>query len=205
MSERGSVTHWIEQLKAGDRTAAQKLWERYFEKLLRLARARVRRVSRRMADEEDVVLSAFNSFFAGVEHGRFAKLDDRDNLLRLLLVITARKAHDLAQHERRQKRGGPGTADKPAQPPTGTTVSTDQALASILDRGPTPLFAAQVADECRRLLDCLDDEQQSVAVWKMEGYTNEEIAAKLGCAVATVERRLRSIRGAWEKDVDLGP
>jgi DNA-directed RNA polymerase specialized sigma24 family protein len=64
---------------------------------------------------------------------------------------------------------------------------------------PTPEFAAQVAEECQRLLDMLpDDELCSIAVWKMEGHTNEEIAGLLGCAVPTVERRLRLIRKCWE-------
>jgi DNA-directed RNA polymerase specialized sigma24 family protein len=66
---------------------------------------------------------------------------------------------------------------------------------------PTPEFAAQAAEEYRRLLERLGDDQlRSIAVWKMEGYTNEEIAARLGCAVATVERRLHLIRKIWEGD-----
>ena len=57
-----------------------------------------------------------------------------------------------------------------------------------------------MAEECQRLLEMLGDDQlRSVALWKMEGYTNEEIAGKLGCAVATVERRLRLIRRIWQQ------
>src|SRR5262249_22795994 len=66
----GSVTRWIDELKAGEDAAVQPLWERYFARLVRLARAKLR-VARRGAseDEEDAALSAFNSFCAGVARG----------------------------------------------------------------------------------------------------------------------------------------
>ena len=63
----------------------------------------------------------------------------------------------------------------------------------------TPDFAVQVAEEYQLLLAGLEDDTlRSIAVWKLEGYTNEEIAGKLDCSVATVERKLRRIRNAWE-------
>ena len=84
----------------------EKLWRRYFEALVRLARDRLRGAPRAMADEEDAALDAFDSFVRGAARGRYPRLDDRDDLWRLLVVITERKAIDQAQHERRQKRGG---------------------------------------------------------------------------------------------------
>jgi hypothetical protein len=64
---------------------------------------------RGMADEEDVALSAFDSFCRGAEQGRFPQLSDRDDLWRLLFVITERKAIDLVNHEKAQKaRRRPG-------------------------------------------------------------------------------------------------
>ena len=71
----------------------------------------------------------------------------------------------------------------------------------IADPEPTPAFAAQVAEECRRLLERLDSaELRDVALRKVEGYGNEEIATQLGCGLRTVERRLRLIRGIWEQE-----
>jgi len=99
MSSAGSVTAWIGALKAGDHAAAQKLWERYYEQLVRLAREKLGGARRRAADEEDVVQSAFDSFCRGAGQGRFPQLRDRDNLWPLLIVITERKAFDLVQHE----------------------------------------------------------------------------------------------------------
>src|SRR5262245_60587 len=101
-----SVTQWIDRLKAGDPDAAQKLWERYFRRLVGLARKKLRSAPRRAADEEDVALSAFDSFCRNAEQGRFPQLLDRDSLWRLLVVFTARKSAHLRRDEGRQKRGG---------------------------------------------------------------------------------------------------
>jgi DNA-directed RNA polymerase specialized sigma24 family protein len=198
MSSEGSVTRWVDQLQAGDRAAAQDLWERYFQRLVGLARAKLQGHARRAADEEDVALSAFDSFCRGAEQHRFPQLDDRDNLWRLLVVITTRKAAHLVQHDRRQKRGGGEVHDEAAV--LGLTGSWDepQGLEAVIGKEPTPECAAQVAEECQRLLGRLGDVQlRSIAVWKMEGYTNAEIATKLGCVPSTIERKLRLIRNRW--------
>ena len=196
----GSVTQWIHQLQAGDRAAAQELWNRYFQRLVGLARCKLQGAQRRAADEEDVVLSAFESFFRGAEQGRFPRLDDRDNLWRLLVVITERKAWNLVQHERRQKRGG-GEMRRESGPADGEDSLAEAGINEFASREPTPEMAAQVADECRRLLELLGDATlRSVAVWKMEGYTNAEIADKLGCVPVTVERKLQLIRRVWANE-----
>jgi RNA polymerase sigma factor (sigma-70 family) len=189
MASQGSVTRWIDQLQAGDRAAAQPLWERYFHRLVALARRKLLGAKARGADEEDVALSAFDSFWRGLKRGRFPDLQDRDNLWKLLVVLTARKASDLMRHERRLKRGGAQTA------------GADQELAEVSGQEPSPDFAAEYADNCQRLLDLLgDDELRTVALSKMEGYTTEEIAGRLNCAQRTIERKLRLIRSIWEKE-----
>ena len=116
MSSSGSVTHWINLLKGGDAAAVQRLWEAYFPRLVGLARKKLREAPRRAADEEDVALSAFDSFCRAAGQDRFPQLHDRLDLWQLLVLLTARKASDLAQHERRQKRGGGAVLDEAALP-----------------------------------------------------------------------------------------
>jgi DNA-directed RNA polymerase specialized sigma24 family protein len=194
MPSKGSVTGWLGQAQAGEAEAAQELWQRYFGRLVAIARGKLLGSPRGMADEEDVALSAFDSFYRGVEQGRFPKLNDRNNLWSLLVVITARKAGKLKRDQSRQKRGGAPEADAAPR-------KDDLAVDELLGREPSPEFAAQVAEECQRLLDgLLDDTARTIALCKMEGYTNEEIAAKLDCAPRTVERKLGVIRGRWEQE-----
>jgi DNA-directed RNA polymerase specialized sigma24 family protein len=193
VADEGSVTDWIGQLKAGDSAAVERLWGRYFERLVGLARDQLRGTPRRAADEEDVALSAFDSFCRGAEHGRFPELLHRDNLWRLLVTITLRKAHDLRRAERRRKRGG-------GEVLTESELAVEAGLEQLVSHEPSPELAAQVAEQCRLLLGCLDDPAlQSLALWKMEGYTNDELAARLGCGLRTVERKLRLIRQLWRE------
>ena len=194
MPSPGSVTTLIEHLQAGDHEAAQPLWERYYPRLVGRARERLRGTPRRFADEEDVALSAFDSFCRGVEQGRFPQLKDRDGLWALLVLITVRKAADLVQYNRRERRGGgqvrgdSAWAGRDGDPGAG-------GLNGIEAGDPTPDVAAQLAEEFQRLLDRLDsDELRRIAVWKLEGYTNAEIAGRLGCAEVSVRRRLKLIR-----------
>jgi DNA-directed RNA polymerase specialized sigma24 family protein len=193
MSADDSVTQWLERLQCGDAGAAERLWGRYFPRLVSLARARLGQAPRRAADEEDVALSAFDSFCRGAEQGRFPRLADRDGLWRLLMTITARKALRLLRHEGQQKRGGGR--------PAGGAGDVAGFLGEALSREPTPEMAAQVADECRRLLDALKGpELASLAVWRMEGLSVEEISTRLGCAQSTVKRKLRLIRSIWKQE-----
>jgi DNA-directed RNA polymerase specialized sigma24 family protein len=190
--DQGSITHMINLLKAGDGEAACQLWGRYFQRLVDLARVHLSSIPRRASDEEDVAISVFDSLFRRAERGQFARLDDRGDLWQLLYVLTVRKAVNLAHHERRGRRGG------------GKVVAVSDlagfAPEDILDREPTPELAAQVADECRKLLASLEDETlKLVAQWKMEGYTNAEIARRIGCIEQTVERKLRTIRRIWSE------
>jgi DNA-directed RNA polymerase specialized sigma24 family protein len=194
MPDPGSVSELVERLEAGDHEAAQPLWERYYPQLVALARKHLRGTSRRVADEEDVALSAFDSFCRRVEQGRFPQLKDRTGLWALLMLITVRKAADLVHYNRRERRGsGQVRGDSALGSPDGATGA--DGLAQVAAADPTPDVAAQLAEEFRNLLERLgSDELRSIAVWKLEGYTNAEIAGRLGRAEVSVGRRLRLIR-----------
>jgi DNA-directed RNA polymerase specialized sigma24 family protein len=199
MSSLGSVSRWLDLLKSGQPQAAQPLWERYFQQMVALARGRLQGAVRRVADEEDVALSAFASFCRGAEAGRFPQLTDRDDLWKLLVVITARKAADLVVRQRRLKRGGGQVRGDSALMGSAEAGETPRGIEDIIGNEPTPDFAAQVAEEHQSLLAALgDDTLRQVALWKMEGYTNEEIAKKLAWSLAKVERKLGLIRRTWK-------
>lgn len=188
MSSDGSVTSWIHALTEGNDDVAQNLWERYFGRMVELARNKLRASVRRAADEEDVALSAFHSFCQAATAKRFPRLANRDDLWQILVMLTARKALDQRKHDQRKKRAEAST--KPLD---------DAALGSIIGEDPDPAFAALIADEFRNLLEKLGDpELKQIALRKLEGYSNDEIAAQLDCTVRTVGRRLAMIRDLWE-------
>jgi RNA polymerase sigma factor (sigma-70 family) len=172
----------------GDPQAMQAIWERYYRRLLSVARDKLRASGRRaIADEEDVAQNAFFSLYRGMEKGRFPLLNDRESLWKLLFVITARKAADQLQHDHRKKRAG--------------THSDLEMIEHVIGDEPTPEFAAQLVEQYERLLDLLgDDSLRKVAVWRMEGFSNDEIAVKLDCSRSTVARKVATIRVIWDKE-----
>ena len=192
----GTVTRLIADLKEGDEAAAADLWALYFGRLIGLARARLGRSARAVADEEDVALSAFRSLCMGAAAGRFDLLRDRADLWKLLVVLTARKAIDQVRWEGRARRGG-GRVVAEADLGDGSS-ETPPSIDQIVRTEPTPEFAALLAEEYRRRLDSLgDDTLRRVAELRMDGYSNDEIAASLGVVPRTVVRKVNMIRDAW--------
>jgi DNA-directed RNA polymerase specialized sigma24 family protein len=194
-----SVVGWWERLQAGDEDAVRQLWDRYFPRLVGLARERLRGLPHgAAADEEDAALSAFDSVCRRARRGDFPDVQDRDSLWRLLMTVTARKVARLVRDQNRQKRGGGRAAGEPARDEPG-------AGASVIDRvagsQQPPDLQAEVSEEFDLLLDRLgDDGLRRIALWKLDGHSNAEICGLAGCAPATVERRLALIRRIWEQE-----
>jgi len=198
VSSEGSISRWIEEIKRGSPDAAEVIWEHFFPQLVQLAQGKLRGLPGRMADEEDVALSALDSFCRGAQRGRFPDLADRQGLWRLLFQITIHKVAELARHERRQIRGGGRVQGESALDGSGSAPG-GHGLSQIAGDVVSPEFAAIMADQCRRLLQCLEPDLQSLALAKMEGYSNEELAQRTGRSLRTVERRLHLIRRKWEE------
>jgi DNA-directed RNA polymerase specialized sigma24 family protein len=199
MLSDGSVSRQLVKLKLGDHAAVRSLFQGYFQRLVDLARQKLTGNARRAADEEDVALAAFARVCRRAEQGRLPDVHDRDDLWRLLVLLTVRMAIDQVRHESRQKRGG---SARNGHRTAATVVSDwDTCLDQIPSRQPPPDFVAQVAEECEHRLAALDDaELRSIATWKTEGFTNREIASELGCVLRTVERKLQAIRRCWSDD-----
>jgi DNA-directed RNA polymerase specialized sigma24 family protein len=197
--DEGSVTLGIGALRAGDPLAARELWRRHSEALVRLARARLR--ARVVAAEEDVAPRAFDSSDAGVARGRFPGIADRDDLWRRLVTLTARTATSQLHRESRPKRGG-GRGVRESALAAGPEPEADD-LAQVIGPEPGPEFAAMVAEACRRRLGGRPDEApRTVARMKLEGYTDDEVADRLGCGGQTITRELAVIRKAWLAEED---
>ena len=194
-----SVTAWIADLKQGQQEAAQKLWQRYCQRLVEMARHKLGHASRRVSDEEDIALMAFHRLCEAVEKGKFSQLNDRDDLWQILLVITERKVIDHVRALKRKKRGSGKVRGE------SVFLKLDQeemsrGIERVMDSEPTPEYAVLAIEQCRELLEMLPSKQlRQIALWKLEGWKNREIAEKLGCITETVERKLRGIREIWSE------
>ena len=192
-SQDDSVSHWLNSLQAGERTSISRIWERYFHQMANLARKKLRHVPSRAADEEDVALSAFDSFCKGMEQGRFPDLRNRDDLWSLLAVLTLRKAINLIKSESTRKRGGDVTA-----------LTDDRILKELMDNEPPPDVTVAMNEECLALLDRLpDDRFRTLVLMKLEGRTNEECSQELSRTRATIQRMLNLVRHTWKQETIL--
>jgi RNA polymerase sigma factor (sigma-70 family) len=196
-----SVSEWLGQLKSGEAEAAQKLWDRYSQELIGLARRKLEHAPRSAADEEDVAQSVFTSICSAAAAGRIREVKTRDDLWWLLLAITKHKVVNHIRRETAQKRGG-GQVRNEADLGGSGNGSTPFALDNILVQSPTPEFLLTLRDEFDRLLGLLrDDRFRSIAVSRVEGYTVPEIAEKLGISCRAVERKLQLIRAKWSQEL----
>ncbi|MGZ0171082.1 MAG: ECF-type sigma factor [Planctomycetales bacterium] len=198
--DASDVTGLIQRVRTGDEIAAQELWNRYSEQIVEVARRSLKDSSRRVQDEEDVAIIAFKSLLAGITAGRFPELDHRDQLWRMLMVITTRKAEAAIEKDHRQKRGGGDVRGDSAVMLHENDSSVLGGFDRLASENPAPDIAAVLADQTQQLLASLPDETaQRVAALKIEGFTHQEIADKLDVNTRTVERRLKQIRELWQK------
>jgi DNA-directed RNA polymerase specialized sigma24 family protein len=195
----GSISLWLEEVKDGNDDAARQLWTRYFPMLVAIARRRLGGIPCRLEDEEDIALSALNCFCRAADAGRLPDLNDRHGLWRLLCRITHQKTVDVIR--RATARGGDAVVWNLHNPVDNSDLPI---VAVLAEDAPAADVAEMMADEMRRLLQMLPhDELRAIAIAKMDGYTNLEIADKLGCAMRTVERRLSYIRTIWRNACEV--
>ena len=196
MTNTSSIYRWMMAARVGDSAAVGELWHQFSKRMESLARRwLVRMHAPAVFDEEDVTVSAFESFRRALQKGHYDHLCGRDELWRLLATITIRKAGEYLDAEQTIRRGG-----------KCLIVSLDQSgagnAATLPEISPEPEVALMMTEECRRLLDLLGDaELEAVVMWKLEGLTNEEIAYEIGYSRRSVQRMLNRIRDVWRHEV----
>jgi RNA polymerase sigma factor (sigma-70 family) len=169
----------------GDQQAADELFLRYAERLLALARSRLSAKLSRHVDPEDVVQSAYRSFFVGARDGRFV-LRQSGDLWRLLVAITVHKLHHKVEHHTAGKR----TIHRESQ-------DDDRLLTlqgEVLSREPTPEQAAALADTLQHVFQGLEPRQRHMIELRLQGYQLEEIARSVRRSERTVRRVLEQIK-----------
>lgn len=190
-----SITHFFQELRAGNRSAADRLWEHYCPRLLGLARKTLGHRGRRGADAEDAAQSAFISFWQRAERGDFLGDLHRDNLWNLLGLITVRKALKQLERQNAQKRGGGKVLNE------ASLAAANEGQGFRLEDALGNLSAPDFDLFCQDLLLLLDEETRSIALLRLMGYKNREIAESLDCTERKVERKLQLTRLVWEQEL----
>lgn len=200
-----SIERWLQEIRGGNSQAQQAIWEAFFPDLVLLARKRLTGIRKTFEDEEDVALSVLQSFFTAMQKNRFLDLRGRDSLWRLLSWMTHRKAIDRIRHQSRQKRRVQGES---AMLPGTISNPVGRPLEQVVGQEPSPDLEAILIEELRVLLDLLNEPMRLVAIRKLDGFSNAEIAQEQACSIATIERRLKLIREIWTQhgnSSDLSP
>jgi RNA polymerase sigma-70 factor (ECF subfamily) len=173
---------------AGD--AAREIFERFAGRLILLARYHLDARLRQKVDPEDVVQSAYKSFFlryGGVD----LAAEGWDGLWGLLTVITLRKCADRARHFRAGRR------DVAREAPAAEEGA--ESWRGAAGREPTPEEAAALAEAVENLLRGLDEGERPIIELSLQGYSTQEISERLGRAERSVRRLRERVRHQLER------
>ena len=186
-----SFVTFLARLHNQDDAAAQELFVRFAHQLVALAQRHIGAGLRHKVDPEDVVQSAYKSFFFRYGAG---KLDivNWNSLWGLLTLITVRKCAERAAYHQAECRD----AAREAPPPRGDDAA---AWREPLGREPTPLEAAVLSDTVEQLLADLDEEERPILELSLLGHTTREISERLGRAERTVRLLREGIRHRLER------
>lgn len=186
MAPHRSFDDVMARLRAGDPAAATFVFERFAQRLIALARARLDGATRRKVDPEDVLQSVFRSFFLRHAAGQF-QFEGWDGLWGMLMLLTVRKCGRQAQQLRRGRRD--------VQREVALNGSVDDAPKwEALAREPTPEEAAVFSDLVEQLARQSSELERPILALCLQGYTQVEISEQVGCTERTVRRVLTRLR-----------
>ena len=179
----------MNRYRKGDDQAAEELFARYVDRLTRLARSRLSPKLAARTDPEDVVMSAYRSFFVGARDGRFS-LSRSGDIWRLLVSITMHKLY--RQARRHQAASRSISSESPAE---------DHEL---FCSEPSPEQVVGIADALEIVLKKLDPFARRVLELRLQEESLATISSETGRSERTVRRTLSSIRELLTRKLERG-
>jgi len=190
----GSISLLIQSLQKGDSRSATELFARYFPRLLKLAQ-KVLAARTLPMEADDAVQDAFLQFFGGIQVGNYDQPLRRDDLWRILSMITVQKARKQLGREATAKRGGGRVRLESQIGGTGSGAFRLDSQLGSLSTAECDLIVAEMFEQ-------LDDELREVAILRMAGYTNPEIKVLLNSSLRSIERQVQIVRATWKEYLD---
>lgn len=192
MSSHASFAELMDRLRAGEDAAARAVFEQYARRLVGLARKHLDTRLAAKVDPEDVVQSAYKSFFVRHREG-LLEVGSWDGLWGILTLITLRKCADRAAYYRAEKRDytreAAGAAEEEAPP----------LIDLALDREPSPQEAVVLAETVEALFRDLDDDERAILELSLQGLSTTEISDRLDRAERSVRRLRERLRKRLER------
>ena len=170
----------IRMFKAGSEAAARELFDRYCERLMKLAKRRIGQRMTSRVDPEDVLQSAFRTFFTRVRNDQFT-FEHEDDLFKLLIRLTVHKTLRQIAFHRAAKRNPEVEA--------GHGSDAYEMLQQLAADGPTPEVEISLIDEFERFLKELPEFDRKVLELRLAGHSTTEIAEQLG----SYDRKIRRV------------
>ncbi len=177
----------VQRFRNGDSRAANEIFSRYVDRLVGIARGRLSAKLGRRVDPEDIVQSAYRSFFSHVRKGEYA-LASSGELWRLLVAITLNKLRGQVEFHTAAKRALSAEQSSQANP------NLPAAELAAISREPTPDEAAELVEQINLLMVGLDESQRRMLEMRLQGYQIEEIATEVGRSERGVRRLLDKIK-----------
>ena len=192
MDQEAELEEWIAKLKSGEELAAEKIWQGYFQRVRALAEKKLGSLPQRDRDAEDVALSALNALCVGARDGKFQRLEDSNDLWQILAMITSRKAANAWRRQTNRLEVGESIFGNPLE-------KDSAGMNQVSDNRDQQEIEQTLSNVSAELLSGLDDKQRQVAAYRLQGFSNDEIAEKMNVSIRSVERYLQMIRLQWEK------
>ena len=197
MESADELAETICQLNRVSADEAERIWQKFFPRLMRFAKTRITHLRTGAFDEEDIALSAIKSFFRCMEAGKYQAIEGDDELWRLLVTITSRKITAQLRRQMAAKRANEHT-ESVFGDADGAHDSFAPGLAQVMDKRNLPESTSAVINACEEMLGLLTNEMvKRTAIMRLEGYSNQEIAAELQCSVARVKQRVAKAKQVW--------
>ncbi|RMG38386.1 MAG: RNA polymerase sigma factor [Planctomycetota bacterium] len=182
----------MRRVRSGDEQAAQQLYERLGPYIDRIVARRLRARLLPGFDPEDFTQAAWASFFARPH------LMERFTRPRSVVAFVSRMASNKLIDQWRRRRRATARA-------AVTSIEQNQLqYTAVLDDGRTPSEIVATDEEVERCLAGMPEVQREICRLLVCGFTQEEVAERVGVSVRTVRRVVRNVAERRRRSSDDG-
>ena len=189
----GSLTAIVHRYHAGDVGAETELFDRIYPLVREVARRTATAQRAAIADGSDFAISAWMSFHNWIRRAELNGDESFAYFWNLLVQMTRCKANEHGRWETAEKRGGGRVI-------SASSFDSQSDETTWLDTIASEEFSADFLGILyHEQLESLEPQLQNIALAKLQGYTNKQVAEMEDISERSVERKLERIRRRWSE------